>query len=85
MDPIAENKMYEHYHILTQKEDLFFISHRLSSTRFCDRILYMENGEIIEMGSHEELIRLGGKYAELFELQSHYYKTEVNISEPTER
>lgn len=85
LDPIAENKMYEHYHILTQKKTSFFISHRLSSTRFCDRILYMENGEIIEMGSHEELMRLGGKYAELFELQSRYYKTEVNISEPTER
>ena len=58
--------MYEHYHILTQKKTSFFISHRLSSTRFCDRILYMENGEIIERGTHDELLAMKGRYYELY-------------------
>ena len=50
-----------------------FISHRLASTRFCDRILLIENGGIAEEGTHAELMQLHGKYAELFELQSSYY------------
>ena len=51
-----------------------FISHRLASTRFCDRIFYLENGTLAEVGSHTELMRRGGKYAELFEVQSKYYR-----------
>lgn len=77
LDPIAENELYEKYHELTQSKTSIFISHRLSSTRFCDRILFLENGEILEQGSHQELMELQGKYAQLFELQSHYYQKEV--------
>ena len=55
------------------KTDLF-ISHRLASTRFCDRILFLDQGQIAEEGSHDSLLSLGGRYAELFEIQSHYYK-----------
>ena len=51
-----------------------FISHRLASTRFCDRIILLLNGQIVEEGSHEELMNKGGKYADLFEVQSKYYK-----------
>ena len=51
-----------------------FISHRLASTRFCDRILLMENGEIAEEGTHESLLKQGGSYARLFSLQSKYYQ-----------
>ena len=51
-----------------------YISHRLSSTRFCDRILLMEDGAIMEEGTHEELIARDGRYARLFEVQSKYYK-----------
>jgi ATP-binding cassette subfamily B protein len=51
-----------------------FISHRLASTRFCDRIVYIENGKIAESGTHDELMAKGGKYAGLFEIQAHYYK-----------
>ena len=50
-----------------------FISHRLSSTRFCDRILLIENGQIKEEGTHTTLMQKGGTYAELFEMQSSYY------------
>lgn len=74
LDPIAENEMYQKYFELTQASTSVFISHRLSSTRFCDRILFLENGEIAEEGSHNQLMSLGGKYAQLYEVQSQYYK-----------
>ena len=51
-----------------------YISHRLASTRFCDRVLLVENGGIAEEGTHEELLEKGGRYARLFNIQSKYYK-----------
>ena len=74
LDPIAENEMYLKYHELTKNATSIFISHRLASTRFCDRILFMEQGEIVEMGTHEELLKTGGKYREMFDIQAKYYK-----------
>ena len=66
--------MYIKYHELTKNATSIFISHRLASTRFCDRILFMEQGEIVEMGTHEELLKTGGKYREMFDIQAKYYK-----------
>ena len=65
---------------MTQGKSSIFISHRLASTRFCDRILMLGDGKILEEGTHEELLNLGGKYAQLYEIQSKYYreKTEMN-------
>jgi ABC-type multidrug transport system fused ATPase/permease subunit len=77
LDPIAESELYEKYNELTKNKTSIFISHRLASTRFCDRILYLEDGRIIENGSHDELIKLNGKYAYLFGIQSHYYKDNI--------
>lgn len=74
LDPIAENRMYEEYNCLTSDKTSIFISHRLASTRFCDRILFLENGKIVEEGTHEELMEAGGRYAKIYEIQSHYYK-----------
>lgn len=74
LDPIAENAIYQKYSEMTQGRTSLFISHRLASTRFCDRIIYMEQGEIREEGNHEELLASGGGYAELFEVQSRYYR-----------
>ena len=77
LDPIAENEIYHKYNDLTAHATSVFISHRLASTRFCDRIFFLENGAIAECGSHDELMRQGGKYAALYAVQSKYYKEEV--------
>lgn len=76
LDPIAENELYEKYGTAAQNRTSIFISHRLSSTRFCDRIILLENAEIKEEGTHEELMKLNGRYAKLYELQSKYYREE---------
>lgn len=73
LDPIAENEMYLRFYEITREQTALFISHRLASTRFCDKILHLENGVIIEEGTHDELMRKNGKYAEMFRLQSRYY------------
>ena len=79
LDPIAESKMYMQYNDFTAGRTSVYISHRLSSTRFCDRILFLEDGKVIETGSHDELMVKGGKYAEMFDIQSHYYKENLDI------
>lgn len=79
MDPIAENDIYNKYNDLTGRRTSVYISHRLASTRFCDRIIFIDNGSIIEDGTHETLIKQDGKYAELFEIQSRYYREGVSF------
>lgn len=79
LDPIAENDMYLKYSELTKDKTAIYISHRLSSTRFCDRIILLDDAKIAETGTHEELLALGGKYAEMFETQSRYYREEAVI------
>lgn len=74
LDPIAEQDMYLQYAEFAKEKSSVFISHRLSSTRFCDRILLIENGQIKEEGTHTTLMQKGGTYAELFEMQSSYYR-----------
>lgn len=74
LDPIAESDIYRKYNDMTAGTSSVYISHRLASTCFCDRIIYIENAVIREEGTHEELIRRGGRYAELFEVQSKYYR-----------
>ena len=79
LDPIAENDIYQKYSEMSAGKTSLFISHRLASTRFCDRILFLAGGKIAEEGTHESLLKLGGGYAELFEVQSQYYR-----DDPTE-
>ena len=74
LDPLAESDLYQKYSDLTGNCTSVYISHRLASTRFCDRVLLIENGGIAEEGTHEELLAQGGRYAHLFNIQSKYYK-----------
>ncbi len=76
LDPIAESRIYEEYGRMSQNHTSVFISHRLASTRFCDLIFFFDHGQIAETGTHEELMRQGGQYAEMFEMQSRYYREE---------
>ena len=76
LDPIAESRLYETYHEMTKNKTSIYISHRLSSTKFCDEVLLLDGGRIAERGTHSELMRLGGAYAHMFDVQSHYYRQE---------
>ena len=73
LDPYAEEEVYERFHELTEGRTTIYISHRLSSCRFCNRIIFLDDGRIAEDGSHEALIRLNGKYAEMFRIQAGQY------------
>lgn len=73
LDALAETEIYEKYHTLLCGKSVLFISHRLASTRFCDRIILLAEGCIREQGTHEELMRQQGMYYELFQVQSKYY------------
>ena len=74
LDPIAESEVYQKYSEMTSGRTAVFISHRLASTRFCDTILVLEGGRIVEKGTHDQLMELGGKYADMFRIQSQYYR-----------
>ena len=74
LDPIAENELYLKYHSLTKEKTSVYISHRFASTRFCDKVALLDDGVIAEFGTHDELMKLDGKYAYMFGVQSQYYK-----------
>ena len=74
LDPLAENDIYMKYNEMSAGRTSIFISHRLASTRFCDRIIFVDGGGIAEEGTHEDLLKKSGKYAELFAVQSRYYR-----------
>lgn len=74
LDPIAESEVYDCYRNSCQEKTAIFISHRLASTRFSDRIVMLEHGKMIEIGTHEELMQKGGAYAQMYQVQSNYYE-----------
>ena len=80
LDALAESETYSFFHALCGERTCIYISHRLASTRFLDRIILLDEGRIAEDGMHEELLRNNGKYAHLFEIQSKYYQEE-NVNE----
>ena len=76
LDPIAEYEIYKQFHTLVGDKTAFYISHRLSSCRFCDRIAVFSEGTIKEYGTHDELAGIkNGIYAKMFEAQAQYYRT----------
>lgn len=81
LDPLAEKEMYEKYEKLCVGKTALFISHRLASTQFSDRIFFMKDGCIAECGSHEQLLDNGGEYAHMFEVQSYYYNVDNEVRE----
>ena len=74
LDPIAEYEMYKLFDEFVHDKAAIYITHRISSAKFCDKIAVFNNGQIVEYGTHDELIKKRGLYYELFEMQSHYYK-----------
>ncbi len=74
LDAIAEKRIYEQFHEMVDNQTAIMISHRLASTKFCDKIIFLENGVILEEGCHEELMKKeSGKYKEMFTTQGKYY------------
>ena len=73
LDPISEDRIFKHLYYLTEGRSSVTISHRLSNTTLADKILVIEEGHIIEQGSHFDLLKQNGKYAKLFNLQASKY------------
>ncbi len=73
-DPIAEYELFSKLNDISENKTTIFISHRLSSTKFCDKIIVLSDGEMIECGSHDDLIKQNGFYAGLFNAQARYYR-----------
>ena len=80
LDPIAERDMYDCMLAASVGKTVIFISHRLSSCVDADRVFYMENGTVAESGTHDQLMRLSGKYAEMFRMQAENYTDSVSDS-----
>jgi len=73
LDPVAEYEIYQHFDQMVQDKTSIYISHRMSSCRFCDNILVFDDGKIVETGSHEQLMKDGGLYSQLWNAQAQYY------------
>lgn len=74
LDALAEYELYRNFDKMLEGKSAVYISHRLSSTRFCDRIAMFVDGRIVEYGTHEELLNKKGEYARMFEVQAQYYE-----------
>ena len=77
LDPVAEAEIYEKFNDIAGDKTAIYISHRLSSCKFCDEIAVFHNGEVIQQGTHESLVAdESGKYYELWNAQAQYYAEE---------
>lgn len=78
LDALAEEKIYSRLDKISDGKTMIFISHRLASTRFCDKIMLLDGGKISEYGTHDELLKLDGLYKQMYESQRKYYKESEN-------
>ena len=76
LDALAEYELYQNFDKMMEGKSAVYISHRLSSTRFCDKIAMFMDGRIVEYGTHEELLAQKGEYASMFEVQAQYYEND---------
>lgn len=74
LDPKAEYQMYQNFDHMVEGKLALYISHRMSSARFCDKILLFSEGVVAEEGTHKELMGLGGRYYEMYQMQAEYYQ-----------
>ena len=75
LDPIAESELYQNFNAIAQDKTVIYISHRLASCKFCDEIMVFDNGKIVQIGTHESLLKdVNGKYYELWRAQADHYK-----------
>ncbi|MCI5905594.1 MAG: ABC transporter ATP-binding protein/permease [Oscillospiraceae bacterium] len=84
LDALAEYNLYKSFDEIIGDKSAVYISHRLSSTRFCDSIAMFKAGEMVEYGTHDELLAKKGAYAEMFEIQAQYYKEGKDYAEAAE-
>lgn len=77
LDPVSEAQIYQGFHQMVKDKTSIYISHRMSSCRFCDDIVVFDQGGIAERGSHEELLSRQGLYAEMWNAQAKYYAEEL--------
>ena len=84
LDALAEYELYKNFDEIIGNKSAVYISHRLSSTRFCDSIAMFKAGELVEYGTHEELLKQNGAYAEMYEIQAQYYKEGKDYAETAE-
>ncbi len=73
LDPKSESEIYENFNKLVENKTAIFISHRMSSCKFCDEIIVINNGEISEKGHHSFLVKNEGLYSQMWEAQAKYY------------
>ena len=85
LDAIAESKLYQEFDKLIGGKTAVYISHRLSSTQFCNNVAMFMEGKMIEYGTHDSLMAQGGEYAKMFKIQSQYYIDEMEKSESDEQ
>lgn len=77
LDPIAEERIFETIHNYLADKTVIYISHRFSASKIADKIYFMEDGEIVEQGTHDELLVKKGKYADMFNMQAKYYRNDI--------
>lgn len=80
LDPIAEEQIFETINSYLADKTIIYISHRFSASKIADKIYFMEKGQIVEQGTHDELILQGGKYADMFNLQAKYYRDDAEAA-----